>query len=422
MAGHIQDRWYKTEPGPDGKPRRVKTDRHGTGMRYRARYVGPDGSEKSQSFPDGKKRLAEKWLLKIQADMEGGRYVDPKDSRTTFRQYAEKWLQAQTTDPTTREPVSVQIRRHAIPYLGTRPLGSFKPEHIRDWLSELERAVPASSYRRVIFASVSAVFTAAVDDDYLHRNPCQASSVRAPAPSGQRVTPWTRQRAFAVRAALPEEYRAMVDIGGGCGLRQGEIFGLTEDAISFDTGWLHVALQVKISGGKLVFARPKRDKERDVPLPDRVAHVLKRHMEAYSPVAVKLPWLRPDGPLVTKRLLFTRTDGGGAVRRTDFNTRVWKPALVTAGVIPEPRPGERHLSAREDGMHALRHFYASVLLDAGENIKALSTYLGHTDPGFTLRVYTHLLPSSEGRTRRAVDSLYEGADSAPDGPEAARGE
>lgn len=38
-------------------------------------------------------------------------------------------------------------------------------------------------------------------------------------------------------------------------------------------------------------------------------------------------------------------------------------------------------------MHALRHFYASVLLDAGESIKAVSEYLGHSDPGLTLRVY-----------------------------------
>ncbi|RRR85202.1 hypothetical protein EHS43_09165 [Streptomyces sp. RP5T] len=38
---------------------------------------------------------------------------------------------------------------------------------------------------------------------------------------------------------------------------------------------------------------------------------------------------------------------------------------------------------------------ASVLLDAGESIKALSEYLGHSDLGFTLRTYTNLLPSSE---------------------------
>jgi integrase len=50
-------------------------------------------------------------------------------------------------------------------------------------------------------------------------------------------------------------------------------------------------------------------------------------------------------------------------------------------------------------MHVLRHTYASVLLDAGESIKALAAYLGHSDPGFTLRTYTRLLPTSEDRTR-----------------------
>ncbi|MFF0574313.1 tyrosine-type recombinase/integrase [Streptosporangium saharense] len=78
-------------------------------------------------------------------------------------------------------------------------------------------------------------------------------------------------------------------------------------------------------------------------------------------------------------------------------------------------------AAREHGMHALRHFYASVLLDAGENIKALSQYLGHSDPGFTFRVYTHLLPSSEGQTRRAINEVCEAAALRSDGPQTAQG-
>lgn len=55
-------------------------------------------------------------------------------------------------------------------------------------------------------------------------------------------------------------------------------------------------------------------------------------------------------------------------------------------------------------MHALRHWYASVLLDAGESIRAVFEYLGHSDPGFTLRTYTHLMPSSAERTRATVDA------------------
>lgn len=75
---------------------------------------------------------------------------------------------------------------------------------------------------------------------------------------------------------------------------------------------------------------------------------------------------------------------------------MWKPALRAAGVAAP---------TRQDGFHALRHFSASVLLDAGESIKALSEYLGHADPGFTLRTYTHLMPTSAERTRRCVDAV-----------------
>ena len=419
MAGHIQDRWYKTEPGQTGKDVRVRSTRYGTGLRYRARYVGPDGTERSKSFPDRQKRQAEEWLSRIEADMSRGHYLDPRTARITFREYAEKWLAALTSDLNTRTSVNVQIRKHAIPYIGTRPMDSFQPQHIREWLSALESAIPATSYRRVIFASVSAIFTAAVDDQMIARNPCSARSVTTPQRSSARLVPWSADRVFAVRAGLLKKYQAMVDVGAGCGLRQGEIFGLPVDAIDEETGWLHVGLQVKPINGRLVFAPPKRGKERDVPLPGRVATALQVHMEEHPPALVTLPWLRPDGEPLTRLLVFTRS-GTIPVRSSDFNVYAWKPALVAAGVIEAPQAGARHQAAREHGMHALRHFYASVLLDAGESVKALSSYLGHSDPGFTLRVYTHLMPSSEGRTRRALDKVYETRDPHSDCPQTAQ--
>ncbi|WP_255951001.1 tyrosine-type recombinase/integrase [Streptomyces odontomachi] len=415
MAGHIQDRWYKTEPDADGKDVRVKTDRYGTGRRYRARYVAPDGTEKSKSFPDGQKRVAEKWLTNIEADMSRGQYVDPRASRTTFQQYAERWAAAQTTDVATRTVIGTRLRLHTFPYIGSRPLGSFHPEHIREWSRALESAGLSTSYRRGIFSTVSSVFRAAADDRLIARNPCRAGSVRAPKPAAGRVRPWTADRVFAVREELPQRFQATSDVGGGCGLRQGEIFGLPLDEVDFLTGWLHVGYQVKPINKHLVFAPPKGGKVRDVPLPKEVGRVLAAHLERFPAVDVTLPWRTPDGPPVTKKLIFTNADGS-ALHRNAFNLSVWKPALVAAGVLPEPERGKRAKASREDGMHALRHFYASVLLDAGENIKALSQYLGHSDPGFTLKVYTHLMPSSESRTRKAVDDMYEAAREAQDGP------
>jgi integrase len=58
-------------------------------------------------------------------------------------------------------------------------------------------------------------------------------------------------------------------------------------------------------------------------------------------------------------------------------------------------------------MHGERHYYASVQLEAGTSIRALADYLGHTDPGFTLRTYTHLMPQAEDKAKRAVDVAFE---------------
>ncbi|MCI3244588.1 tyrosine-type recombinase/integrase [Streptomyces spinosisporus] len=420
MAGHIQDRWYRTESGPDGKPVRVKTERHGTGLRYRARYIGPDGTEKSKSFPDRQKRLAEQWLIDIASDMSRGQYIDPRAARITFKSYAEKWLKTHGIDPASQVVVEQRLRLHAFRLIGSRPLDSFRPEHIRGLVGALERDPAVSGgYARNIYGDVRAVLSAAVDDGLLPRNPCSAKSVRPPASQPRRVVPWSPAQVQAVRAALPERYRSMVDMGAGCGLRQGEIVGLAEDAVDFEGGTVRVVRQVKLIRGKAVFAPPKCNKERDVPLPSSVAQALRTHMDAYKPLEITLPWRKPDGPKVSARLLFTNT-ASGLVWRSNFNIQEWKPALAAAGLIAEADEDGKYESAREHGMHALRHFYASVLLDAGESIKAVSEYLGHSDPGLTLRVYAHLMPSSQERTRKAVDRVLLPGPPEPDGPETAQ--
>ncbi|MFG2299831.1 hypothetical protein [Actinacidiphila glaucinigra] len=71
------------------------------------------------------------------------------------------------------------------------------------------------------------------------------------------------------------------------------------------------------------------------------------------------------------------------------------------------------MRAAGHGPRALRHYYASVLLDAGEKVKALADYLGHAGPGFTLRTYTHLMPNSQERARRAIDAAFGDGGEAP---------
>ena len=60
-----------------------------------------------------------------------------------------------------------QLRLNAFPYLGTRPLGSFQPAHIRNWVRQLQENGVRGSYARTIYSNVRAALSAAVNDGHL---------------------------------------------------------------------------------------------------------------------------------------------------------------------------------------------------------------------------------------------------------------
>jgi integrase len=355
---------------------------------YRVQYRVSPTAMRSKSF----RRLedARTFRKELEHAMLHGPAPDPKAGKVTLRAYADGWLKAQTSDPSTREATELRFRLHILPALGDHQLAALRPSVVQAWTRGLQ-ATLAPNYVRVIFANLSALLRAAVDDGHISKSPCQAASVKPPPPDRRKLVPWPVERVAAVRDGLPDRYRPLADIGAGLGLRQGEVFGLAVEDVDFLRGTVHVRRQVKLLGSKPMFALPKGGRQRDVPLPEQVALRLAAHLQAWPAVAVTLPW-SPAGKPQTHRLIVS-TRERTALDRTYVNRHVWKPALEQAGVP----------ATRDNGMHALRHHFATVLLEAGVNVRAVAEYLGHADPGFTLRVYGHVLPASEDRARAAID-------------------
>lgn len=358
---------------------------------WEARWRDPDGRSRSASF--ARKVDAQRFLATVEADQLRGTYVDPAAGKVTLEAFAGEWLDAQTFDASTREAVATRLRTHVYPHLGGYELRHLRPSTLQAWLAALQRDL-APRYVRVILANVSAILGAAVEDGLLAKNPARSPSVRAPRVDPERVEPWPAEHVDAVIAAHPEPYRALPVAAVGCGLRQGECFGLAVDDVEFLGRKLHVRQQVKLVGGKPVFAPPKGGATREVPLPDAVSLAVAERLREHPAREVTLPWKRLDGDPVTMPLVFTSREGG-PIDRTHYNPYVWKPALREAGVEP----------TRANGMHALRHYFASALLEAGVSIRAVADYLGHADPGFTLRIYAHLMPQAEDRARAAMDAV-----------------
>jgi integrase len=376
--------------------KRVRNDKTTWTVRWR------DGAgQKRKTF--AKQAEAKLFKAAVETDMARGTYVDPHAGKVTLESYATQWLAGQTFDASTREATEYRLRTHTLPHLGTRQLQALRPSTIQAWIKLLQ-ATLAPRTVQVIVSNLSSVLNAAVDDGLIARNPCRSGSVRLPKIDKRNVEPWPLTDLAAVTACLPPRYAVMAVLGAGLGLRQGEIFGLAVEDIDFLRGVVHVRRQVKIVNSKMVLAPPKGRKEREVPLPQVVAHALAAHLQSFPATAVSLPWEAPDAPGRAVRLVLSSRESG-ALNRNYINNKVWKPALVAAGLD----------AGRDNGMHALRHLYASVLLDGGETIRALAQYLGHSDPGFTLRTYTHLMPTSDQRTKKAVDAALEQIGGSVDG-------
>ncbi|WP_416477106.1 tyrosine-type recombinase/integrase [Streptomyces sp. LKA04] len=444
MAGYIEDRWYKL----DGKGKRtIPTPRCNQGKRYRV--AGVPGV-KDRSFdkllgPEG----AKAWLAKAQHESTRGEFIDPRDGKILLSEYVEQhwWPSQSYPDPVTRGTVRGKVWNHILTHLGSKPLNTIKTPQLRTWLSALNAQLGPGTVNDV-WAALSAILQAAVDDERITKNYCRSQkTVRPPARPEPRAEAWTRDRVLKVRGAIDERVRLAIDLGVGAGLRQGEVFGLALEDVDFDGQVIHVQRQIKKVGSKLVFALPKGRKTRTVPVPAHLLQQVREHVARWPAKAVTLPWGDPaDGETEkevkeraprTFSLLLTASRGGGW-RRDYFNDTMWKPALEAVGLAAAPavskrpiagKPGKfrtvkRYEEDREMGFHSLRHTYASVQLDSRENPVAVSKWLGHADPSITLRIYAHMMPEADGRGRTAMQNWFEGGEKkiSPDAPQLREGD
>ena len=420
----VTDRWHlsRARGGKRCKEHGMSpTAVHGQGDRWQVRWRDENGVQKKRNFAlrQGKdpEKHADAFNAKVKVTLDDGSYIDPGDAEGTFQPYSEDWRKARTHDEVTAILVERQLRLHVYedpatpgrtptgaPALGHRKwrdLGK-RPSLTQHWIAGIKLG-PGSSTQ--VIRTVSSVFRAAVDDGLVSRNPTQAVSVRRPKVPPKRAVPWTAERVRAVAGGLPGRLAVLPYLGAGTGMRQGEMFGLAVDAITFlgKNPRITVCRQVRMVGARLCFAPVKNDNAHDVPLAPELAVMLSEHLRLYPPAAVTLPWETPDGEPVTFSLVFT--DGRGkAVNRNLFNRDVWKPAHATVGVIPPGRP-RQWAAARDDGMHALRHTAASAWLSRGVDITAVASWLGDT-VATVYRYYAHMMPDADERGRAAMAGFF----------------
>jgi integrase len=180
-----------------------------------------------------------------------------------------------------------------------------------------------------------------------------------------------------VWAPSPQVYALVLTLASS-GLRSGEALALQVDDLDLPHGELWVRRtwgSGRKTRGDRRFNTPKSGKARQVDMSQQLCQVLRGYLATRGSAS---PWLFP-------------TTDGSPLPPVCFWQCPWQPLLRRAGV-------------RYRKPHALRHTYASLLIQHGESLAYVRDQLGHHSIKITVDTYGHLIP---GANKAAVDRLDE---------------
>lgn len=390
--------------------------------RWLACWFDPDGNEKTKTFE--KKKAAEDYAKKMEADAERNEYIDPKAGSENLGDLAKKFLRLRAVGGTSREKYEQVYRNQVEPTFAHRKVRSVKPSEVLEWLRSPEISKLSASVQGIAYMIVAGVFDLAVADELRRDNPARSSIVPTP-PKGDpsHREPWNSQQVWRVHDAHPEHYRAIPLIAAGLGLRQGEVLAIAEEDFDFAAMKVTIRRQVTRMGRVWLFKLPKEGKTRTIPLSRGLASIVEAYIATNLPRPYELPWLNETGAFAddphTCRLLFRwRSDDPRTndkhIKSIRYDQSLWNPALAAAGIIAPPTlvngQGAVYSGGTDgNGTHVLRHFYSTTLQDSGVSLAGVMDFMGHSKKGqpVTLGVYGHVTDETFERARQAIDrSLF----------------
>jgi integrase len=207
----------------------------------------------------------------------------------------------------------------------------------------------------------------AIRHNYINNNPVRdaekpkwSSDIAKPQVDGKfRVLTPSEINAF-LEAVEGRKFQVLLKLAVFSGARAGELYGLKWT----DVDWFNNQIQIQRTFNTGKWYKPKtKSSNRKIDLGPAMIAELKKWKLACPP---------------NKFNLIFPNSVGNPMTHDNVVKRQFRPALKKAG-LPVIR------------FHNLRHTYASLLIDQGENIKYIQTQLGHSSPSITLDVYAHLM-------------------------------
>ena len=350
---------------------------------WEGRFVGAD--RRRHSVYGKSKREAQEKLRTALIAADNG--IRPVRGRTTVADWLAEWLEMfvrPNVRPRTADSYAETVRRYISPSIGRIPLAKLEPEDISRMLSNLTvRGTLSSTTVRYCYVVLRVALGQAYKSGKVVRN--VATVVTPPSKARRQFRPLTAEEARAFLNAVAGDRLAPLYMTAiATGMRQGELLGLRWQDIDLDARSLNVRHTLRL--GARTLAEPKTDRGRRLlRLGADVATALREHrlLQLEERLAAGSRW--QDGDFVFASSIGTPLDSRNV-------THALQAALIKAG-LPRQR------------FHDLRHAYATLMLEDGEELAVISRSLGHANLSTTADVYAHLTPAMLERSAARMDAI-----------------
>ncbi len=287
--------------------------------------------------------------------------IQQTSSKITFYEYAVRWINAATVQPSTERSYRNHIQKLSVVF-GEIDIREIVPIMIKEYKKTIQHYSP--KYQKNILTTFSIVMESARQDRYIDENPLKY--VPKPKVTLMKADPFFLQDIKKIIQYMDKmfpQYSAFFVIGFFMGLRVGEIMGLKWGDIDFASDTIRV--QRTITDGKIKQGTKTTD-YRDIKIPGLVKQYIIKQKK-YT--MLKSEWL------------FVTRFNTPIMSYSTITKYYWKKALTACG-----------LRYREP--YQMRHSFACNALLEGFDVNYIQYMLGHSSLEMVFKVYGNFIPNN----------------------------
>ncbi len=375
----------------------------------RVRWYDEERKLHSKYFTGDRKKYvkaAGEEFIKLRKDEENKLAIE-----LTLEAWMAEWLDLiiGSVKPKTLEYYTYLTNTYIVPAMGNLILNEILPKDIQKMLNNLKRVDGqdkelAKSTKNGVRATLKAAFKSAEDNHYVSWNPVKATKPQKG--KEKKIKAFTQvQMNLLLDIAKNKDYvhsddqqnwkendaqvylreltYYFLEFAAGTGMREGEIFALEWSDIDFEAGTVSVTKTVNYN----VITQPKSQRStRTVEITPKLVEELKEWKRKQDAHAEKY-----EGVFKNRNIVFADSQGNYRNVR-NFRFRYWNKLCQAAGL-------------EEYGIHSIRHYFATAMIDAGVPIAEVSRALGHANVSITMTIYADHIDKLQKNLINALKKL-----------------